>query len=81
MILYVFSSHLTNCNVQTNILTGVKRIQFLMKGHLNLLNQLKQKSIMTLESSISPKLITTVLPSGLERQKYHRANVIEFILF
>lgn len=52
-----------------------------MKGHLNLLNQLKQKSIMTLESSISPKLITTVLPSGLERQKYHRANVIEFILF
>lgn len=52
-----------------------------MKEHLNLLNQLKQKSIMTLESSISPKLITTVLPSGLKRQKYHGANVIEFILF
>lgn len=61
--------------------TGVKRIQFLLKGHLNLLNQLKQKSIMTLESSISPKLITTVLPSGLKRQNHHRANLTEFISF
>lgn len=45
IIPYVFTAHLTNYNIQTNILAAVKRIQFLLKEYLNWPNQLKEKSV------------------------------------